>query len=57
LKTTASFSGALRAICWAVLARWSGLGAFMAGDYMDRGRPSTTIAIHPASVPFGDKQE
>jgi hypothetical protein len=29
LKTTASFSGALRAICWAVLARWSGFGALI----------------------------
>lgn len=27
LKTTASEAGALRAICWAVFARWSGFGA------------------------------
>ncbi len=35
LKTTASDAGALRAICWAVLARWSGFGADMVALIVD----------------------
>ena len=44
LKITASCSGAQRAICCAVLARWSGLGAFMGELYIAKQRSSTTIA-------------